>query len=139
MKRPNRQAPATGNKQLDLILRELYDYVNAISDGVAHTSVQGDQSHTRGDGGELRLVKGDDKKYYLQARFKDGWVTTPQDFLKFQNTSTRTPPVLFAGGTNPNGVPVELTVEWGVITGLLSNQVDLQNELDSALAMAVAL
>ena len=140
MKRPNLRPPTTGDSKVDRALQEVYDNIAALAASAAKPSIQGNQPHTKGDGGELRLIEGDDRKYYLQARFKDGWVTTVKDVMQFQNSAADTAPSFFAGTPGiGGGIPVETFIAWGTILGTLSDQADLQAELDSAFAIAIAL
>lgn len=139
MKRPNLQSPHTGNPVIDRALREVYDNIARLADASSAPSVQGNPPHTKGDGGELRLVKGDDNRYYIQARFKDGWVSTAKDVMTFQNSAQDSVPGFYAGGYQPGNIPVSLEVAWGIIQGTLADQADLKAELNKLTGIAIAL
>lgn len=72
----SKRAPQVTNPEVSRAVQEIYKEINALVDAVNQNNRRAPASHTEGKPGDIRVVKGADSKYYLEAKFDDGWATT---------------------------------------------------------------
>ena len=104
------------------VFQRLHDRLGQLQDSVNAIPNPGKVSDTQGKPGDIRLVRGADNKFYLQGRFKEGWVMSGQNVFQ-EGALSDVPPEFIASNTHvPGKVSIPINEEVGG-SGLTHQQI----------------
>jgi hypothetical protein len=115
-----RRLPQLGDPALERAFQSLYDDINSILEGIQRPSHVGNPRGDEGKPGDIRLTMDPGGQFFLQARYKEGWVSSAKNAFQFMLNENARPEIVITGGglTSTPGKPVVFGLsETGVIPG----------------------